>query len=63
MQWTDLFAALALVLIIEGIIPFANPAGLRRTCTLIAQLDDRYLRIAGFASMSIGAVVLYFVRQ
>jgi uncharacterized protein YjeT (DUF2065 family) len=63
MQWTDLFAAVALVLIVEGIMPFANPAGLRRACMLIAQLDDRSLRIAGFASMSIGAIVLYFVRQ
>lgn len=63
MQWTDLFAAVALVLIIEGIMPFANPAGLRRACMLIVQLDDRYLRIAGFASMSLGAIVLYFVRQ
>jgi uncharacterized protein YjeT (DUF2065 family) len=63
MDWTDLFAALALVLIIEGIMPFANPAGLRRACTLIAQLENRHLRIAGFASMSIGVIILYFVRQ
>ena len=63
MDWNDLFAALALVFIIEGIMPFASPKGLRRACTMLAQIDDRYLRIVGFASMAIGAVALYFLRR
>ena len=63
MDWNDLFAALALVLIIEGIMPFASPAGLRRVCASFTELDDRWLRIVGLLSMSVGAVLLYFVRQ
>ena len=63
MHWNDLFAALALVLIIEGITPFASPAGLRRVCAMFAQLEDRWLRICGLLSMATGAVVLYFLRQ
>ena len=63
MDWDDLFAALALVLIIEGIMPFANPEGARRVCAMFAQLDDRYLRIGGLASMAIGAAALYFLRR
>jgi uncharacterized protein YjeT (DUF2065 family) len=63
MDWNDLFAALALVLIIEGIMPFANPAGMRRVCAAVANLEDRWLRIVGLLSMAVGAIVLYFVRQ
>ena len=63
MDWNDLFAALALVLIIEGIMPFANPSGLRRACALIAELSNRHLRVVGLACMAVGAVVLYVVRQ
>jgi len=63
MDWNDLFAALALVCIIEGIMPFASPKGVRRACAMLAQLDDRYLRMVGFASMAIGAAALYFLRR
>ncbi len=60
---SDLFAALALMLVIEGIIPFLNPGGLRRTLALLAQLDDRSLRIGGLISMLAGVIILYFVRN
>jgi uncharacterized protein YjeT (DUF2065 family) len=63
MDWNDLFAALALVLIIEGIMPFANPTGVRRACALLTQMDDAYLRLGGIVSMLIGAVGLWLVRQ
>ena len=63
MDWNDLFAALALVLIIEGIMPFANPAGLRRVCAAFSTLEDRWLRIVGLLSMAVGAIILYFIRQ
>lgn len=63
MDWNDLFAALALVFIIEGIMPFANPAGVRRLCAMLAQAEDRHLRIGGLLSMAIGVAVLYFLRQ
>jgi membrane protease subunit HflC len=38
MDWTDFLSALALVLVIEGMMPFLNPGGTRRTMALIAQL-------------------------
>jgi len=62
MNWSDLFAAFALYLILEGIMPFLNPAGMRRAMQTFAGLGDRQLRIAGFASMLAGAALLYFVR-
>jgi len=62
LNWTDLLAALALVLVIEGMIPFLNPRYLRRMLETASQLDDRTLRIAGLASMLGGIAMLYLVR-
>ena len=60
--WSDLLAALALVLVIEGVIPFVNPQALRRMLLTAAQLDDRSLRVAGLVSMILGVLLLYIVR-
>ena len=60
--WSDLLAALALLLVIEGVIPFVNPQALRRMLAMMVQLDDRSLRTAGLVSMILGVVLLYMVR-
>ena len=61
-MWQDLLAALALVLIIEGMLPFLNPMGFRRTMQMISQLEDSSLRFAGLTAMIIGCLLLYAVR-
>jgi len=35
-MWNDLLTALALVLVLEGIMPFINPAGLRKMIVVVA---------------------------
>jgi uncharacterized protein YjeT (DUF2065 family) len=62
MHWSDLFAALALYLVLEGIMPFLNPQGVKRLMLTFAGLADRQLRVMGLVSMCIGLAVLYFVR-
>jgi uncharacterized protein len=62
MDWNDLWAACALYLVLEGLMPFANPGGLKRALGQLSQLDERTLRIGGFLSMVAGAVLLYIVR-
>ncbi len=62
MQWNDLWAAFALYLVLEGLMPFANPGGMKSALARLSQLDERTLRVAGFLSMVAGAVLLYFVR-
>ena len=62
MDWSDLLAALALVLIFEGVLPFANPRGTRRALAQVSRLDDRTLRTAGLVSMLLGLIFLYLVR-
>ena len=52
--WPDLAAALGLMLVIEGILPFVSPGGVRRVFARLAAMDDAALRIAGAASMDRG---------
>ena len=63
MNWTDLLSAVALVMVIEGLLPFANPRGSRRSMAMLAQMPDEKLRLAGLASIVAGLVLLYFVRS
>lgn len=58
MAWQELFRGLCLVLIIEGLLPFAAPAHWRGLALGAAQLSDRGLRITGFALMAGGALLL-----
>ena len=61
-MWIDLLTALSLVLVIEGIMPFINPAGMRKMIIVVAQMDDATLRFAGLTSMIVGLLLLYLVR-
>jgi uncharacterized protein len=62
-NWDDLLAALALVMVIEGIVPFVSPHSLRRMLERVSRIDDRTLRLTGLASMICGVIILYVVRQ
>ncbi len=61
-MWNDLWAALALMLVLEGILPFLNPDGVRRLLQSMSQVDNRSLRISGLVSMLAGVGLLYLVR-
>jgi uncharacterized protein YjeT (DUF2065 family) len=61
-MWHDLLVALALVLVIEGILPFLNPNGMRRAMIMLAQMDDHKLRFAGLTSMLTGVIILYLLK-
>lgn len=62
MDWGDLLTALALVFIIEGLMPFIHPSGWRDTLHKVLQFSDRQLRFIGISSMIVGLIVLYLVR-
>lgn len=61
-MWQDLWVALSLVLVIEGLMPFLSPRSMRETLRMMSELDDRTLRIIGLASMVLGVIMLYLVR-
>lgn len=57
----DLLTALALMLVIEGIVPFVSPDGLRRMLATLAEMDDRTVRMTGLVTMLCGVGLLYLV--
>lgn len=63
LQWSDLLAAVALLLVLEGLLPFVNPAGTRRVFQQMSQMQDRELRVAGFIAIAAGLLLLFIVRS
>lgn len=60
-MWQDFGTALALMFVIEGIMPFLYPSNLRESLKKMAELDNKSLRIVGFSSMVIGVILLYLI--
>ncbi len=54
--------AIALVLVLEGLLPALSPRGYRQTMLQMSKMDDQVLRTVGLLSMSAGALLLYFFR-
>ena len=61
-MWQDVLTAVALYLIIEGMIPFVGPQRFRRSVEQIAKLSDNNLRTAGLVAMAAGLLLLFVVR-
>lgn len=59
----DLLAAFALLLVIEGLFPFAMPHAMRRMWQQVSSMPDATLRTIGFISMLAGLILLYFIRK
>tara|TARA_R110002110_G_scaffold400317_1_gene616618 strand:+ start:34484 stop:34684 length:201 start_codon:yes stop_codon:yes gene_type:complete len=62
-MWNDLFAAVALLLVFEGIMPFIKPDKWRQYLKIIVEQPDKTLRIMGLVSMLLGAFLLILVRS
>ena len=58
----DLWAAMALVLVFEGILPFLAPAQWKQAVRQIAEADDATLRMIGLGCMVVGLLSLWWVR-
>jgi uncharacterized protein YjeT (DUF2065 family) len=56
-----LFAGFALMLVIEGILPFLAPKLWRETFRSPIELKDGQIRFAGLASMTAGLAMLAFL--
>jgi len=62
LNFSDLAAALALFFVLEGIVPFVNPSGLKRAVAWLLEVGDRELRVAGLISMLFGIAILFWIR-
>ena len=52
-------AGFALMLVIEGILPFTAPRFWREAFRTFTEMSDGQIRFAGLVSMMVGLVVLY----
>ena len=59
---TTFLMAFALMLVIEGILPFLFPARWRETFRRITQLSDGQIRFFGLTSMLAGLLLLFFAK-
>lgn len=62
-MWTDLWSALALVMVIEGVLPALSPKSYRKAMFAMMQMNERSLRVTGLVSMIAGAVFLYLIKH
>jgi uncharacterized protein YjeT (DUF2065 family) len=62
MAWTEILTALALVFIIEGLLPFAAPGRYRQMVAEIVRLSDNHIRVFGLIVIIIGLVLFSVVR-
>ena len=58
-----LVTALALMLVIEGLLPFLAPGMWRDTFRRLTEMSDGQIRFVGLSSMVAGLLLLYLVRS
>jgi uncharacterized protein YjeT (DUF2065 family) len=61
-MWKELAIAFSLVLVIEGILPFAYPARWRKLVMSLADVNDSTMRTLGLLSMLAGLLILYVAK-
>jgi uncharacterized protein YjeT (DUF2065 family) len=61
MTLDHLWIALCLVLVIEGLLPFASPKAWKTMVMQAQGLDERSLRIVGLVLMVLGTLMLYWL--
>ena len=62
MFWREILTAVALLLVIEGMLPFVRPGRYKQLVAQIVRLTDSQLRTYGLSAMIAGILLLFFVR-
>jgi uncharacterized protein YjeT (DUF2065 family) len=58
-MWITIVAALALLLIFEGLMPFAAPARWKDAFRRILEFSDGQIRFLGLLSIAVGLILLF----
>ena len=58
--WDLLLGAFALMLVVEGLLPFISPPKWRGVFERATQMSDGQIRFIGLSSMLAGLAMLYF---
>lgn len=62
LDWQSLLSAVALVMVLEGLLPFVNPSGYKSMLENLRNLPESQLRNFGLIMITAGLIMLYFVR-
>ena len=54
--------AMALLLVLEGVLPFLSPSATRKFARMFESVSDLQIRVAGFVAMLSGLALLLVVR-
>jgi uncharacterized protein YjeT (DUF2065 family) len=63
MYWSEILTAIALLFVIEGMLPFIRPSRYKQLVAQIIRLRDGQLRAYGLTAMIAGLLLLFFVRS
>lgn len=58
-MWETFLIAIALMLILEGMMPFLSPKTWREAFKKIIEMEDNQLRFMGLTTMLIGLLLLF----
>lgn len=59
MSMDSVWAALALVLVIEGLLPFLSPKGWKRAMSRLVRMQDAQIRLYAFLAIAAGLLMLW----
>ncbi len=61
-MWPTLLTAFALLLVLEGLLPFIAPKAWKDTFRRITELADGQIRFLGLSSIVVGLVLLFILK-
>jgi len=61
MIWQEILTVIAILFIVEGLIPFIIPSRYKNFVSSMSKLNTNNLRILGFISMTFGVLLLVFI--
>jgi uncharacterized protein YjeT (DUF2065 family) len=62
MQWEFVLAAIALVLMLEGLVALLSPDSARRMMLRMIELPTPQFRMMGLIAVTLGVLLLYLTR-
>jgi uncharacterized protein YjeT (DUF2065 family) len=57
----EILTAIALVIVIEGLLPAISPTAYRKAVAQLSMLPDKSIRYTGLALMLVGVILLHIV--
>jgi len=60
-NWQALLTAFALLLILEGLLPFVSPSSIKKVYKTMMETPESTLRKIGLTSIVAGLVLLYLI--